>query len=111
MLDLEVIRQSLESNRMRLQERVNNMGKETSRVISFNPAHSDLAWHYDSQQRLRLLRAQAKSQLAQVEEALKLLDSGQYGKCVNCGDPIHPDRLKAMPSAISCINCSRHKDK
>jgi DnaK suppressor protein len=110
MLDLEVIRKSLESERQLLQKHIKKMGKETSRVTSFAPAHSDLAWHCDSQQRLRLLRAQADSKLAQVEEALKRLDSGEYGKCVNCGKPIHPDRLKAMPSATVCINCKRKNE-
>ena len=44
--------------------------------------------------------------LEQVEVALRQLDQGQYGVCRACGRDIRFDRLKALPYATQCIECS-----
>ncbi len=41
--------------------------------------------------------------LIQVEEALKRLDNGTYGKCMICGKPIPEKRLEAIPWALLCV--------
>jgi DnaK suppressor protein len=110
MSDLKKIRTRLENNRKRLLKRTEGTHKESPNLPPNNSTHSYLTWRYDSQQRKRLLLARAESQLAQVEVALQRLDSGDYGKCVNCGQRIHPDRLKALPSATLCINCKHQED-
>ena len=43
-----------------------------------------------------------ESKLAKVEAALKRIEDGTYGKCVG-GDEIEEDRLRAEPSAETCI--------
>lgn len=40
-----------------------------------------------------------------VNEALDKLEKGIYGTCENCGEPISPGRLKAMPLAKFCVIC------
>ncbi len=52
----------------------------------------------------------------QVDEAMHLLAEGRYGQCVNCGRPIAPRRLRALPFALRCLPCqerfeSRRKSK
>jgi RNA polymerase-binding transcription factor DksA len=42
-----------------------------------------------------------------VEQALARLAEGQYGICVDCGKEIPPERLKAMPEAIRCVDDQR----
>ncbi|HTP34203.1 MAG TPA: TraR/DksA C4-type zinc finger protein [Candidatus Acidoferrales bacterium] len=44
-------------------------------------------------------------QLRMVEEALDRLDSGDYGICVSCEEPIAPKRLNAIPWARYCVTC------
>jgi len=44
-------------------------------------------------------------QLAGVEAALARLADGSYGICCDCGLPIHPRRLEAMPEAARCARC------
>jgi RNA polymerase-binding protein DksA len=44
-------------------------------------------------------------QLQEVESALDRLGSGEYGACVNCGNPISTKRLQAVPWATYCIDC------
>jgi DnaK suppressor protein len=47
----------------------------------------------------------AEKQLAQIESALARLDDGQYGICLDCGEEIPIERLKAIPFAIYCVGC------
>lgn len=40
-----------------------------------------------------------------IDEALRRLKEGEYGKCVRCGKAISSARLQAVPHARMCINC------
>jgi len=44
-------------------------------------------------------------QLRLVEEALDRLQSGDYGICLACEQPIPPKRLQALPWARYCVPC------
>lgn len=43
--------------------------------------------------------------LKDVEEALLRMGEGTYGICDNCQKEINLDRLRANPSAMTCIKC------
>jgi len=45
------------------------------------------------------------AQLRMVEEALDRLDSGDYGICLACDEPIAPKRLRALSWARYCVTC------
>ena len=45
--------------------------------------------------------------LTEIEGALKRIEAGTYGVCVNCGKPIAEERLAAIPWATYCIDCKR----
>lgn len=40
-----------------------------------------------------------------IDLALKRLESGAYGDCMDCGADIPLERLKASPQALRCIAC------
>jgi len=40
-----------------------------------------------------------------VHEALKRIESGDYGYCVHCEEEIQEKRLEAVPWARHCIKC------
>jgi RNA polymerase-binding protein DksA len=40
-----------------------------------------------------------------IDEALRRIDRGEYGKCVECGKQIGKKRLEAVPHARLCIAC------
>ena len=54
---------------------------------------------------------QAAHELEQVNQALALLNAGEYGECVECGEPISEARLRALPYATLCIQCAREAEK
>jgi RNA polymerase-binding transcription factor DksA len=43
-----------------------------------------------------------------IGEARRALADGSYGSCRECGRPIQPERLEAVPEAVRCIDCQRH---
>jgi DnaK suppressor protein len=40
-----------------------------------------------------------------IDEALRRIQEGTYGKCLKCGKPISSARLQAVPHARMCIEC------
>jgi RNA polymerase-binding transcription factor DksA len=40
-----------------------------------------------------------------IAEALERLRDGEYGICQECGQPIAPARLRAMPEVTTCVRC------
>jgi len=44
-------------------------------------------------------------QLRLVEEALDRVQSGDFGVCLSCEQPIPPKRLQALPWARYCVPC------
>ncbi len=53
---------------------------------------------------LKLKQTDAKI-LQAIEEALWRMDQGTYGICRDCGEPIAPERLNAIPWTRVCIEC------
>ncbi len=47
----------------------------------------------------------ATLELEQVVAALRRIDDGSYGQCLDCGEPIDERRLIAMPAAAYCVAC------
>ena len=45
------------------------------------------------------------AQLRLVEEALDRMDSGDYGTCLCCEEPIPAKRLRVLPWARYCVKC------
>jgi len=46
-------------------------------------------------------------EIEQIRTALKRIESGSYGMCSTCGRPIGAKRLAAVPSASTCVACTR----
>jgi DnaK suppressor protein len=53
---------------------------------------------------LKLKQTDAKI-LQAIEEALWRMEKGTYGICRDCGEPIAPARLDAIPWTRVCISC------
>jgi DnaK suppressor protein len=45
--------------------------------------------------------------IADIDRALVQIDSGMYGLCDQCGAPIPPERLEALPATTNCVDCAR----
>jgi DnaK suppressor protein len=59
---------------------------------------------------LALLQMKAET-LTRIDEALVRLDAGRYGSCVECEQEISERRLRALPFAVRCQACERHREE
>lgn len=48
--------------------------------------------------------------LNQVNNAIRRIDEGTFGKCEDCGGEIHPERLEELPYTAWCIECARNHE-
>lgn len=51
------------------------------------------------------LLAAAAEQLDAVDRAIRRLAAGTYGRCRRCGAMIAAERLEALPTALTCVQC------
>ncbi len=49
--------------------------------------------------------------LYHIDEALRRIRNNTYGLCSECGQPISPERLTAVPHARMCIKCKEAEEQ
>jgi len=93
----------------KLSELTSNIAdKRVSGLQEFEESESDI---YDvcsqsySKEQIYLLCEKDLRLLSEVEQALNKIDSGSYGLCEECEDPINEKRLKVVPWVRFCIQC------
>jgi len=65
----------------------------------------------DLQREIAFATMQAQGEILQrIDEALRRLAQGQYGRCRECGDEIAEARLTALPFAVRCVDCERQRE-
>ena len=65
----------------------------------------------DAQGEIELTLLQAKAEtLARIDEALRRLNAGTYGSCVECERDISEPRLRALPFAVRCQACEQRRE-
>lgn len=54
-------------------------------------------------------RATLRRTLAEIEAALTRVDTGDYGICQDCAEPIAHGRLEILPYARCCMPCQQQR--
>ena len=107
-------REVLMTERARAQERAAALSRELAGISEaasqpgtddeHDPEGATLAFE---RQHTAALLDRAGQQVAEIDSAIGRLDSGTYGTCVRCGEPVGEDRLEARPAAATCLRCAR----
>jgi DnaK suppressor protein len=50
------------------------------------------------------------SELCDVENALKRINAGAYGICIDCAEAVDPMRLEFNPQAARCVRCQENAE-
>ena len=58
-----------------------------------------------------MFASREQNYLYHLDLALERIDKGEFGKCVNCGQDIDPNRLEVVPHVRLCINCKSKEEK
>ena len=104
---IEAMRVSLESQQQDLENQL-NLGSEATRPVTLDQQSVGRVSRIDAIQQQQMALAgqdQAMQQLKQVRQALQRIESGEYGYCQECGEPILFARLQVQPFARLCVDC------
>ncbi|HEY0078567.1 MAG TPA: TraR/DksA family transcriptional regulator [Pyrinomonadaceae bacterium] len=66
---------------------------------------ADMAANAYTKELLISMSANDRRLLELIDEALQRVEKGEYGECVNCGEPVQEKRLDAVPWARYCLRC------
>jgi len=66
---------------------------------------ADMAANAYTKELLISMSANDRKLLQLIDEALERVERGEYGECVNCGEPLTEKRLDAVPWARYCLKC------
>ncbi|MFI6455520.1 TraR/DksA family transcriptional regulator [Streptosporangium amethystogenes] len=58
---------------------------------------------------LQSLLDRARSHLDDLDQMVERLRQGTYGVCEGCGQPIPIERLRARPTARTCVGCAARR--
>jgi RNA polymerase-binding protein DksA len=107
----EEIRVTLEKHRAALEAELAELSALPDTGMGYSNHQADQASDAFEQAADLAMRQNAERLLYQVERALQRIAAGTYGTCRNCGSPIAPERLKAIPYTRYCFNCaSQHPE-
>jgi DnaK suppressor protein len=104
------LRSRLESEQKRLADELEQLRiaayptEERREGSPFGKREEEATESLELERRLALEK-QIREQLTDIEAALVKFDEGTYGKCEDCGQPIDPERLEALPQAKLCVAC------
>jgi DnaK suppressor protein len=113
-VDTATARKRLEEMRHDLDRSIAVLQGENHRddSVSGSPADpADAGANLSEADRSQAVLEAAQRQRALVLDALGRLDDGNYGQCVDCGDPVPEGRLEARPEAARCVRCQAKRDR
>jgi len=83
-------------------------GEDATRPVTLDQQSVGRVSRIDAiqQQQMAIANQQQATLLAKrIELALQRIDSGEFGYCPQCGEPIAFARLQAQPFASLCLDC------
>ena len=66
---------------------------------------ADMAANAYTKELMISMSANDRKLLQLIDEALERVEGGEYGECVNCGEPVAEKRLDAVPWTRYCLKC------
>jgi DnaK suppressor protein len=71
----------------------------------------DIAQGIEHQELARLSASRLVDRARRLRIALTRVSDGEYGICSECGAPIPPRRLLAVPDATACVTCQSRLER
>lgn len=100
----------LEQRKAKIEERIAELTAQMQKISDDldQPLPADLADQaidLEDDEVLSGLGLSNQKELRLLNDALKRIADGSYGICAKCGDDISPERLDAVPYAVTCRKC------
>lgn len=97
----DALRKALSEEVSRLRERSEVVGHGDQADAAVDSANDEIC--------SRLAEIESR-ELAEIEEALRRIAAGTYGRCNSCGGRIPSKRLEVLPCTTRCIDCQRRDE-
>lgn len=109
-LEAGALKETLEHKQAELVKAIRSHSSQLSLDESENELIDRVQAMSRREESVALLNALTRT-LTQVHCALDAVKNGAYGECEECGEPISPRRLNAIPWASHCIRCQEVLDR
>ena len=89
-------------------------GAESTRPVELDQARVGRLSRMDAMQAQAMANASARhrdNELRRVAAALRRMDNGAFGDCLNCFEPIASARLAVDPAASHCLACAEKQER
>ena len=103
------LRAQLQVKKQELLARLERISANLQR--GFNADSKEMAKELEDSEVVDALGNEARVELGRISATLTRLDSGRYGTCSECSEPIEADRLKVYPNADECIECATFDER
>ena len=117
-IDTEHFKQRLLDERQRAQEALDYLHDENEgqleddrEEIQSDNHPGDMATSTFDRELDYTLEENVERALGEIDAALKRIEDGTYGICVDRGEQIPVERLEAIPWATLCIDCKRLQER
>ncbi len=108
-IDLQKMKERLETKQFELQGQVASLTEAHPTPVDPIEASEgpqdfeETAVDFQETQQEQSIEVNENALLTEVQNALKRIGDGTYGKCIVCGQPIPERRLEAIPWAARCV--------
>ncbi len=117
--DVDRFREALVEERQRVTAAIENlhdehpgsMAEDSGEDAVFDNHLADTATETYDRELDYTLEENSEHVLADIDAALKRIETGTYGTCTSCGKDIGEERLEARPWATLCIGCQRERER
>lgn len=113
-MDVTAVRRRLEAICGELDRSIsvlNGAGQRSQWAGEYPQDPADAGANLSETERAEAVLAAARRQRTDVLAALRRIDLGTYGTCVDCGGPVPEGRLEAKPEAARCVACQAKLDR
>jgi len=70
----------------------------------------DVAASHQDRELMHIMQHRNSAIIRKIRSALLRMESGEFGTCHECSDPIGLGRLSAQPTTVLCLNCKREME-
>ena len=115
-VDFTLLKERLKQEKVRLREELQQLKARIPQPTGrregspFGKREEEATEVFELEKRLALEKHLTET-LTDIEYALRKWEVGTYGLCDQCGQPIEPARLEALPQAVLCLKCKVRQAK
>lgn len=107
-MDTATARKRLEETQAELERSIavlRGEAEQDERASDYPADPADAGANLSESERTQAVIHVARTQHSEVLDALRRIEAGTYGTCVDCGADVPEGRLEAKPEAARCVSC------